>query len=251
MEGFLLCQTSVKFYFIIITETRASLIVLVVIVIDVNLHNMLFQNYRKFEANATTSGNTTDPNTDQTFQAQATESTQKVETDAERNFAAMRRQNEKLTKDLETYRKASEEAETLKLQSEKKWEDLYKLEQAKAKANEDKLTAQSRQNQIQKDLLKSGLSSDLAELLLPSITSKLEYDEKGNATNLQSVIDELPKQLFAPLPPQKMGSSGVSATTNPGTGMSVEEATRILQSPNVQDAIDNQAAIEQALNIKL
>jgi hypothetical protein len=215
---------------------------------------MLFQNYRKFEANATTSGNSTDPITDPTSQAQATESTPKVETDAERNFAAMRRQNEKLTKDLETYRKASEEAETLKLQSEKKWEDLYKLEQAKAKAIEDKLTAQNRQNQVQKDLAKAGLSSDLAELLLPSITSKLEYDEKGNATNLQTVIDGIKAtspQLFAAVPPQKMGSSGVSATTNPGTGMSVEEATRILQSPNVQDAIDNQAAIEQALNIKL
>jgi hypothetical protein len=180
---------------------------------------MLFPNYRKFEANAATSGTSTDQNTDPISQAQATDPAQKAETDAERNFAAMRRQNEKLTKDLETYRKASEEAEKLKLEGEKKWEDLYKLEQAKVKTNEEKLIAQNRQNQVQKDLAKAGLSNDLTELLLPSINSKLEYDEKGNVTNLQAVIDELPKQLFAPLSPAPLGSMGVNQTK------SVEQTT--------------------------
>jgi hypothetical protein len=180
-------------------------------------------------------------------------STQPAQSDADRNFAELRKQNEKLTKQLAEITNKQVEAEKAKLAEQGNLKELLDLEKAEKAKLLESITNINRQSAVQKELAKAGLSANIADLLLPSIISQVQFDDSGNSSNLQAVIENIKQstpQLFAPLPATPAGSSGVPATTNPsGSGMTIDEATRIATDPNATEYYAKKAEVDKALGL--
>lgn len=198
-----------------------------------------FNNYR-FSANAEAS-QTTDP------QSQ-TDSTKNVETDADRNFAAMRKQNEKLQKELESFKNAQSQADKIKLEEEGKFKELLEKERAEKLELQSKVTKNEQQAILSRELQNAGLTGKNLDLALLQITGKVNLSAADATDQIQSQIKEFQTDyptLFLTPPPIQAGSTSVSATNNPSKStMTIEEATRIATDSNAKEYLAKQAEVD-------
>lgn len=207
---------------------------------------------RMYEADASTSGsadvNTPPPNDENQTGQKSEESTQ------EKNFKALRETNNRLTKELEAIKAKELEAQKKKLEEEGKLQELLALANTEKSELQNQLTNISRQSQIQKELAKSGLSSSLADLILPSVLAQAKYQDDGSAVNLQDIIEGIKTtspQLFAAQPAVPAGTStGVGATQSGESSkpMTQEKALEILNSGNNSEILRLNKEIQAALN---
>lgn len=212
---------------------------------------MLFNNFRKFDADATNSGTTDPTQNPNPIATPPTGETPKGPTDAEINMSAMRKQNEKLTKELESFKNAQSNAEKLKLEEEGKFKELLEKERAEKLDLQSRVIKNEQQAQLSKELMNAGLSGKNLELAKKQIAGNVDMSAADATTLIQNEIKQFQTDfpsLFVTPPPIPAGSSSVSQTTG-GTadGMSVEEATRIAENTNATEYFAKKAEVDAVL----
>jgi hypothetical protein len=170
------------------------------------------QKYYDADANVGGEG-TTPPAEPKTLETQP----QNGEGDKEKNFRAMETKNRALQKQLDDIAKATAEAETAKLiENGKLQEAIDKLTKEKADLAEQFNTT-ARTSSITNELIKSGLTQEAANALLPSVMQKVQFGEGNNANNLAEVVANIKTnlpQLFEAPKAAPIGSMGIQATVN-------------------------------------
>lgn len=211
---------------------------------------MLFTNFRKFDADATTSGNPTDPTQNPNPQVEAP-ATPQVQDDKEANLVAIRKQLEKANKELETYKNAQSKAESMKLEEDGKFKELLEKERAEKLELQARISKNEQQAQLSRELQNAGLSGKNLDLALLTISGKVDMTATDATALIQTEIKQFQTDypaLFEAPAPFKVGSTSVNGTTNPtGTGMSIEEATRIALDPNSKEYYAKQAEVDAVI----
>jgi hypothetical protein len=173
------------------------------------------------------------------------------QSDVEINFAKIRKENERLKKENEQFVKSKQEAENKSLEEQNKWKGLYDKEKQKS-ADYESQTKLNSQTSIVKDALeKAGVTPELRELLLPSLMTKVEFADDNSATNLDSVIADLPANLLTTPPAQAVGSSSVVGTTSQSSKMSIQEAIRMASATDVSEYTLNQKEVDEIISQSL
>jgi hypothetical protein len=162
----------------------------------------------------------------------------------------------KILKEQSAKLKSYEDAEKLKAEEEMiakgEFDKLLETKEAEIVKMKEAAKSQSIGNQATQELIKNGINAEVLAFVVPNLLSQIKTNDDGEIANMAELITSLPKSFFGTPPPNLPGSTGgQNAGGNGGSGMSVEQAIKLLKSPNAQDAIDNQEAIEKALNFKL
>jgi hypothetical protein len=195
----------------------------------------------------------TEPTNQKTTQNNTGTNSQKTENQAseEINFAKLRKEFEKVTKERDDLKKAEDEAKTKTLEEQNEFKKLWEEEKQKSADYESQTKLNSQKSIVKDALEKAGVTPEIRELLLPSLLLKVEFADDNSATNLDSVIADLPANLLTTPPAQAVGSSSVTSTTNSSTSMTIERAKELLSNSDASIAVENQSEIEKALGIKL
>lgn len=204
--------------------------------------------HRYYSADDTGSPTSATPGTDPVT-TDPTTSTQPTE--QEKNFVAMRKANEKLAKELESYKKAQADAENTKLAEDNKYKELWDKTTKEKEDLLSQMTKTSQKTALQNELIKAGMSPSVADLLLLGLLSKAEFGTDNSLTNFDKVLADVKlstPQLFEKVPLPAGASSGVTGTTNTNAnGMSIEEATRIATDPNAKEYLAKKAEVDAVL----
>lgn len=169
-------------------------------------------------------------------QNQNTENNQQ-KSDKDLNFEKLRKQNQSLQKKLEAFEKKQAEAEKKKLEEEGKLQELLERERKEKEELMSKYQIEKRQTLLEKQLASSGINPEIADLILPSIQSQVEFGDDNQPTNLDEVIDNLKAtkpSLFTTVKSQPAGQVGTNVTIAGNAGLSSEELSKILEGGDAE-----------------
>jgi hypothetical protein len=196
-------------------------------------------------------------NEDKKGQNPTPEATTKTEdpkpTVQERNFEALRIKSEKLEKELAKANKLRDDEETKKLEADGKLQELLNKERKEKDDLLSKYQNQARSSQLERELQKSGINSELIDMILPSLQSKVEFSDDNRPTNFDQIINDLKTtkpSLFLDPKSQNVqaGKVGAGITNNGETAMTQEQALEILSRNNYDEIAKYDKEIKQALS---
>ncbi|MDZ4785563.1 MAG: hypothetical protein SGJ02_05745 [bacterium] len=153
----------------------------------------------------------------QTDDSKSQESKATQDSNKDKNFEALRKSNETLAKKIAVFEKEKSDSEKAKLEEKGEIQKLLDIANKEKDEISSKYQTEKRQSLLEKELAKSGINAELIDLILPSITSQIEFDESNLPKNLSEVVDNLKANkpsLFAELKAGPAGKVGAGVAKN-------------------------------------
>lgn len=169
---------------------------------------------------------------------------------AEIQARELAKKNKELTAKLEALEKLESDRQSQELESQGKFKERAELSDKKYADLVEATNQKDRAVVVQNELKKAGINPDMLDYVTPEFLKKIVFDDNNQPTNLDTVVAELVSSkpsLFAKPPSVPAGDVGVSATTSGGTGMTIEEATRIATNPNAKEYFAKQQEVDAVL----
>lgn len=194
-------------------------------------------------------GQTTDPKL-----AEATNNPGATQlTDKDKNFAETRKIIKDLSEKVAKFELEKSEAEKKRLEEQGEYKTLLEKEKAEKADILNQIQTKDRNNLVNSELSKSGINSEIVDLILPSILDKVTFSKDNQPENLSAVLEDLKQtkpSLFVTT--TTFGKVGTGVTTGGSATsdyMSKEEALQILASGNSKLITANEAKITKAINL--